>query len=219
MSEIKICEALGITGDLSITKRAHGIDVAVSTPHDGSSSLHANDDADLAGGIGWFLESVIGAAGRATFRGVIDKLAPLTGPIQTPEVAVMERDREKVEFRKAAMAYARAELGLDETWMSGGPVVRDPASVEATLAALLDQAERYVAAHLRCLGFAAQIEADESFAKSFGEIPMIAPNSMCTCGHIALHHGVESSFPAAALGLVGAPQLGCNKCECGRLTP
>lgn len=162
MPEIKICEAIGACADLVVVRRLGGLDVSISTPRDGSASLHANSSNEVADGIAWFTESVAGIAGRATLRGVIDKLAPLTGPIETPEVALMERDREAVELRKAAMAYARAELGLDETWMGGGPrrgvdAPAGPAVVEHALSALTDQAERYVAAHLRCLDFAARL--------------------------------------------------------------
>lgn len=165
MPEIKICEAIGACADLVVVRRLGGLDVSISTPRDGSASLHANASSEVADGIAWFTESVAGIAGRATLRGVIDKLAPLTGPIETPEVALMERDRELVELRKAALAYGRVELGLNESWMGGGPVApADVSSVTAAVSALTDQAERYVAAHLRCLDFAARIEAFEVHA-------------------------------------------------------
>lgn len=160
MPEIKICEAIGACADLVVVRRLGGLDVSISTPRDGSASLHANSSNEVADGIAWFTESVAGIAGRATLRGVIDKLAPLTGPIETPEVALMERDRELVELRKAALAYGRVELGLNESWMGGPVAPADVSSVTAAVSALTDQAERYVAAHLRCLDFAAKVESD-----------------------------------------------------------
>lgn len=203
MPEIKICEAIGACADLVVVRRLGGLDVSIATPRDGSASLHANSSEDVANGIAWFTESVAGIAGRATLRGVIDKLAPLTGPIETPEVALMERDREAVELRKAAMAYARAELGLDETWMGGGPRrgvdAPGPAVVAHALSALTDQAERYVAAHLRCLDFAAKVESGETFE----------PVTMCKCGHPEFDHA-----PAGVVGLEGEVPRICPLIHC-----
>lgn len=204
MPEIKICEAIGACADLVVVRRlggrGRGADVSISTPRDGSASLHANSSNEVADGIAWFTESVAGIAGRATLRGVIDKLAPLTGPIETPEVALMERDRELVELRKAALAYGRVELGLNESWMGGGPVApADVSSVTAAVSALTDQAERYVAAHLRCLDFAAKVESGETFE----------PVTMCKCGHPESDHA-----PAGVVGLEGEVTRICGLIHC-----